>query len=174
MSFEYDVMTEEEAQKAREFPTLPDGLYDFAVTEHKLTYSKNGNAMIALKLRIIHDGQEFNVFDNLIGTKNMAWKTKHFCDTTGLEKEYIAKQFNERLCANKRGTCAIGFVGATPKNDGSGQMWKAKNEVVDYISADKLGAAQARVDANPFAPAASKLPPAPPEAEPFFNDDVPF
>ena len=94
MSFDYDVMSEEEAQKAREFQLLPDGIYDFAVMESKFKYSGAGNPMIELKLRIVHDGDEYHVFDNLIGTKNMAWKTKHFCEAAGLEKEYLAKQFN--------------------------------------------------------------------------------
>lgn len=171
MSFNYDVQTEEEAQKAREFPLLPDGIYDFAVIESKFKYSHSGNPMIELKIRIIHEGQEFNVFDNLIGTKNMGWKTKHFCDTTGLEKEYAAGQFSEHLCANKRGTCAIGNVGARPKNDGSGQSWKAKNEVQDYLTSEALSQ---QAKANPFAPAQSKAAPTPAEAEPFLDDTIPF
>lgn len=177
MSFDYDVQTEEEAQKAREFPTLPDGIYDFAVLEAKFKWSSSNNPMIELKLQIIHEGQPYNVFDNLIGTKNMGWKTKHFCETTGLEKEYLAKQFGVDFCAKRRGTCAIGFVAARPKNDGtrapdgSPAMWKAKNEVVDYLSPDKLNAAMKE---NPFAPA-SKEPAAPaPEAEPFHDDTIPF
>jgi len=101
MSFNYEVLDEEQAQKAREFQLLPDGIYDFAVTESKLKYSKSGNAMIELKIRIIHEGQEYNVFDNLIATRNMVWKTKHFCETTGLQKEYLAGQFNESLCPQR-------------------------------------------------------------------------
>jgi hypothetical protein len=179
MSFNYDVQTEEEAQKAREFQLLPDGVYDFAVTEAKFQWSQSGNPMIALKLRIIHEGEEYNVFDNLIGTKNMGWKTKHFCETTGLEKEYLAGQFSEHCCPQRRGTCSIGNVAARPKNDGTGGMWKAKNEVTDYLSPDKISGAQAAATAkasastNAFAPPAAKLPPAP-ESEPFLNDDIPF
>lgn len=174
MSFDYDVMTEEEAQKAREFPLLPDGVYDFVTIESKLKYSQAGNAMIELKNRICHDGMEFNVFDNLIGTKNMAWKTKHYCETTGLEKEYAAKQFDEKLCVNRRGTCAIVNVAARPKNDGTSAMWKAKNEVQDYLSSEALNKQQPK--ANPFAPPEPKAAaqPTPPESEPFFDDNIPF
>jgi len=174
MSFDYDVMSEEEAQKAREFPLLPDGIYDFVTMESKLKYSQAGNAMIELKNRICHDGMEFNVYDNLIGTKNMAWKTKHYCESTGLEKEYVAKQFNETLCVNRRGTCVIGNVAARPKNDGTNAMWKAKNEVTDYVSPDNFQKQPAAPSAeNAFAPPAAKIAAAP-ESEPFFNDDVPF
>ena len=176
MSFSYEpIATEEEVQKAREFPLLPDGVYDFAVMESKFKWSSSGNPMIELKLRIVHEGEEFNVFDNLIGTKNMAWKTKHFCDTTGLSKEYLAGTFTEHLCPQRRGTCSIANVAARPKNDGTSAMWKAKNEVSDYLSADKIAGATAKAanSANPFAAPATKLP-TPPESEPFLNDDIPF
>lgn len=173
MSFNYDVMTEEEAQKAREFPLLPDGIYDFAVLESKFKYSGSGNPMIELKLQIIHEGEQYNVFDNLIGTKNMAWKTKHFCETTGLEKEYVDGKFDEHSCPKRRGTCAIGNVAARPKNDGTNAMWKAKNEVQDYMSSSSLTQQAAAAKANPFTPPAAKLPPPPVESEPF-SDDIPF
>lgn len=170
--FDYDVLTEEEAQKAREFPLLPDGIYDFVTIDAKLKYSKNGNTMIELKNRICHDGQEFHVFDNLIAIKSMIWKTKHYCETTGLEKEYLAKQFGQPLCINRRGTCAIGTVEARPKNDGTGAMWKAKNEVTDYLSSDAI---LKHSKENPFAPPPPKAPAEPaPESEPFIDSDIPF
>lgn len=172
MSFNYNPVDEAQAQKDKEFQLLPDGIYDFVVTEAKFKYSSNQNPMIELKLRIMHDGMEFNVFDNLIATKMMMWKVKHFCDTTGLEKEYAAGQFSERLCGNKRGTASIKSVGARPKNDGSGQMWKAKNEVEDYLTSETIGKASA---ANPWAPPADKKKPnALPSSEEFFSDDIPF
>lgn len=169
MSFEYETMSEEEAQRARDFPLLPDGIYDFAVTENKFTYSANGNPMIGLKLRIVHQGEEFNVFDNLIGIKSMAWKTKHFCDSTGLDIEYNSGNFNEHYCANKRGKCVIGNVGARPKNDGSGGTYKAKNEVKDYVSPELSN----NFSANSFSTKKESPEPVKTE-EPFFNDDLPF
>jgi hypothetical protein len=169
MSFAYDVLaTEEEVQKAREFPVLEPGIYDFAVMESQFKYSQAGNPMIQLKLRIIHEGQEFNVFDNLIGTKNMAWKTKHFCEVTGLENEYLNGTFNEHLCANKRGTCTVGYVGAMPKNDGSGTFYKPKNTIEDYTATTQKAAA------NPFAPPAAKTPKEPVKDEQFTDDTIPF
>lgn len=178
--FDYPVLTEEEAQKAKEFPLLPPGIYDFVVIEAKFKRSNNNNPMIELKLQIIHEGKQFNVFDNLIGTPNMTWKTIHFCRTTGLEKEYNDKQFDYPLCPRRRGTCAIGLVEARPKNDGTFNpdgtpaMYKAKNEVVDYLSPDKLMTQQSQ-SAGVFVPPEPKQPAAPaPEAEPFINDEIPF
>ena len=173
MSFTYPPVTEEQALKDKEFPLLPDGIYDFAVMEAKFKYSKNSNPMIELKLRIIHDGMEFNIFDNLIATKMMMWKVKHFCDTTGLEKEYIGGQFTEHLCPNKRGTCSIKTTPERPKNDGSGQVYKARNEVEDYLSSDALNKAAAE---NPFTPQQKATPSSAPvaEAEAFYDDAIPF
>lgn len=190
MSFNYEVLNEEQAQKAREYPLLPDGIYDFIVAESKLKYSAKGNAMIELKLRITHDGVDFNVFDNLIATANMMWKTIHFCDTTGLANEYLAKRFNEKVAAGRRGTCQISNVPERSKNDGTSAVFKAKNQVEDYLSEEKIR--QQSVAANPFAAAASAavgvstggdasgfavpaptVPPAP-GSEPFHDDDIAF
>lgn len=174
--FAYDVMSEDEAQKAREFPMLPDGVYDFETIEAKLTYSQAGNPMIQLKNKIVYEGRDYNVYDNLIGTKNMVWKTKHYCESTGLEREYLAGTFSEKLCMGRRGVCEVGTKPERPKNDGTNAVWKAKNEVVDYQGADT-----AKND-NPFAPpkpvtapiAPAAAQPQPPESEPFHNDDIPF
>jgi len=171
MSFNYNPVSEEQALKDKEFALLPDGIYDFIVTEAKFKYSQNNNPMIEMKLRIMHDGEEFNVFDNLIATKMMMWKLIHFCDSVGLKKEYEAGQFSERLCGNKRGTCSIKSVPARPKNNGTSEMWKAKNEVEDYLTPETIAKASA---ANPFTPPKSKSATAVAASEPFFSDDIPF
>jgi hypothetical protein len=55
MSFTYDVLaSEDEVQKAREFPLLDPGIYNFAVIESKFKYSQAGNPMIQLTLRVLH------------------------------------------------------------------------------------------------------------------------
>lgn len=182
MSFDYEVLDEAQAQKAREFPLLPDGIYDFVVTESKFKYSSQNNPMIELKIRIVHDGVDFNVFDNLIGTKNMIWKTLHFCETTGLEREYQAKEFNEKIAKGRRGTCSIKNVPARPKPNNPTEFYKAKNEVEDYLSADKLNSVTvgatifngpATIDAAGYGVPASTVPPMP-GSEPFHDDDIAF
>jgi len=165
--FNYEVLNEQDSLKAREFQLLKEGIYDFAVLEAKLAMSQAGNHMIKLKIQIIHEGQDFNVFDNLIATTNMTWKTKHFCDTTGLEEEYLSGKFNQDLALRRRGKCMIGYVGATPKNDGSGGMWKAKNEVLDYLSTESKAS-------NPFAPPVAIPATQPPVVDEFIDDDLPF
>lgn len=169
MSFSYDVITEDEVKpQAKEFPLLPNGTYDFAVLESKFAYAQeSGNPMIKLQHRVIHEGKEYSVFDQLIGTPKMSWKTRQFCECVDLVKEYEAKQFNEDMAGNRRGKFIVKQVGETPKRDGSG-YWPAKNEVVTYISAAAAGMAP-----SDFAPRPKPAAVAPAEAEPF-NDDVPF
>ena len=172
MSFSYQPMSEDEVQKAREFSLLPDGIYDFEIVESKFSYSHSSNPMIGLKLTINHEGQEYGVFDNLVAAKSMLWKTKHFCDSTGLQREYAAGQFNETHCPRRRGVCQIGTVPARPKNDGSGGMWKAKNEVVDYLEGKNIAPAhQNHFMAAPKPLATQKAPSAPEE---FISEDIPF
>lgn len=170
MSFQYDVVSEEEAQQAREFPLLPPGIYDFVVTEAKFKYSANGNEMIQLKLNIKHDGKDHGVFDNLISLKNMQWKTRHFCKSAGLMREYEAKEFEENMALHQHGTCEIGLVAARPKNDGSNGFWKAKNEVVDYVDRNST-----TTDAAGFNIPAANIPAAPgADDQNMLNDDIPF
>lgn len=161
--FSYEpIANESEAIKAREFPLLPDGVYDFAVMKAEHAYSSKGNHMIQLVLRIIHEGVDHNVYCNLIGTKNMEWLTKHFCETTGLKEYYLNKKFNEKLCHNVRGKCLIGTQQAKPKNDGSGDMWKARN-VVDDFCGETFDAEQL-----------NKAPLSPTAVNDFHDDALPF
>jgi hypothetical protein len=173
--FDYPVFnSEEEAQKAREFPLLPDGIYDFAVIDAKPGFTNSGNPKINLKLRIIHQEKEWYVFDDLIGMPSFAWKIKHFCEITGLEKEYKAKQFGVDMCKNRRGKCKISNIAAKPKNDGTNDYWKAKNQVDDYVINDKTNIFSS-LNSNPFVPneAKSKITPSK-EAKAFEDDDIPF
>jgi hypothetical protein len=43
---------------------------------------------------------------------------------------------------HKRGMCEICSKPERPKNDGSGEVWKAKNEVVDYLTEEMIKQAE--------------------------------
>lgn len=171
MSFDYEVFAnEEDALKAREFPLLPDGVYRFKTVESKPKRSSNGNSMITLKNCIEHEGKDHNVFDNLIGVASMAWKVKHYCEATGLEREYAAKAFNCDSPMDREGYCLIGNEPAKTyiKEDGSQGTYKAKNVILDYVPANMAQAP------NPFAPAPAKAPiPVTPPTE-IFDQNLPF
>lgn len=142
MSFTYEIFKdEEEALKAKEFKLLPPGLYDFSITKAENTFSNAGNPMIKLTHSIYHDGQDYTIFGLLVGTKNMSWLIKHFCEATGLANEYLAGTFNADMCPGIRGKVLISIDPERPKNDGSGGVWKARNIVEDYGTGDKNNAA---------------------------------
>ena len=79
MTFTYEPITAEQVEKERQYPLLDPGIYNFQVIESTFKTSSTGNPMIVLKLMIWDkNGKEFIVFDYLVGTNGMAWKTRHF------------------------------------------------------------------------------------------------
>lgn len=88
--------------------------------------------MIVLQLVVWgNDGKEHFVYDNLVGSKNMEWKTRRFCECVGLLKEYESKTFNENLCEGRSGKVQIIQQKGQPKEGGG--FHKDKNAVEDYI-----------------------------------------
>lgn len=159
MGFRYTPKTEEECQKALQYPMLEPGIYDFQVISAEYKTSSKGNPMIALKLCVWNeDGKQFHIFDYLVATEKMEWKTKHFCDSVGLSKEYESGAFNEDLCANRCGKASIIYQAGQKKPDGS--YYADKNAVEDYVVTDK---GSLKYDPN-----------AQGKEKGFFNDDIPF
>lgn len=146
--FEYEPLTEEEAMKAR-VNLLDEGIYEFEVMSATFEISKNsGNKMIKLVLKVLDDqSNEHVIFDYLIGTKQMGWKSKHFCDSVGLQNEYQNKQFNETLCKGKRGKVLIKIKQGDLKADGS--SYPPKNTVDDYVMTD-MGALKYQAPESAF------------------------
>lgn len=169
MSFYYEPMTEEQAEKERQFPMLDPGIYDFEVINSEFKMSNTGpyhdpskpsNPMISLQLMIWdNNGKEFIIFDNLMGTAKMAWKTIHFCDSVGLKKEYDSGKLHENMCLGKRGK-AIVTIQSNQKKKGGG-YFKDKNSIEDYVMTDK-GALKTDLSGKS------------PEPKDDFSDDIPF
>ncbi len=132
MNFYYEPLTEQECTKERGYPLLDDGVYDFEVMTANYRTSSTGNPMIELKLKVWDQaGKEYFVFDYLVATSKMMWKTKHFCDSVGLSKEYETKKFSENLCPGKSGKVSIIFQSGKQKPDGT--YYRDKNGVEDYV-----------------------------------------
>lgn len=135
------------------FALLPDGDYPFTVLESKEQASKSaknaGRPMVALKLGVYaDDGREVWVFDYFADWFS-EWKLKHFCETTGHEKDYLAGNLDpsENGCQGWKGMVRI-----TLGVDNNG---KERNSVDDYI-----------VEAEKTEPAV-----APPPKPPVTDDD---
>ena len=105
------------------------GEYDFDVIEATDDVSKNGNDMIALKIKVYNDlGETRTVRDWLVSTDGMMYKIKHFADSTGLTKEYESGGFESFDCLNRSGKVKLRI------EKGSGS-YPDKNTVADYVPA---------------------------------------
>ncbi len=162
LSYDYNVLTEEQAQRAR-FGLLPDGEYNAFVTQAVGKPSGKGNAMVELTLQINHEGVSYDVKDFLLFTDNMIWKTKHFCESAGLVQEFIAKKFRPEMAPRKNVRVIIktqaGKEIPLDKLNGKapGTKYFDKNSVEDYLST--------KLDLDMSIPANDDLP---------FNDDIPL
>jgi hypothetical protein len=144
LNYDYNPMTEEEAQRAR-FNLLPDGDYEFFVRKSTGKQSAKGNAMDELVLEIFDkEGMAHEVMDFLLWTPSMLWKMRHFCCSTNLLKEFEEKKFRPELADNKTGIARIrtqaGKEIPFDKLNGKppGTKYYDKNVVEDYIFGELL------------------------------------
>lgn len=133
MSFIFTPLTDEEINS---FGLLENGIYDFEILKSTRRISKSGNPMAELHLRVKNDkGKEQNVFDYLVFSKiplNIK-KLKHFCETTGLEKDYQEGKLREDL-EKLSGKLEIGVQDETANPNGG--FYPRKNIVLDYIAGE--------------------------------------
>lgn len=153
MSYAINPKSDEELDS---FDLMDDGVYNFAVEKSERKTSKGGNPMAQLKLTVWDNaGKPHGVFDFLVFSDvNLCIKkVKRFCQTTGIENEYLGGNIREDM-EGLAGKCRIITQDAQPK-DGGGTYPK-KNIVDEYIysKADAAKAADAK--------------------EPFLDDDIPF
>lgn len=151
---------------------LPAGTYPFEVIAASDEFSKAGNEMIKLKLSVFgNDGDAHHVFDYLL--EKLAFKLRHFAETTGLLKDYEKGELTAFACNEKAGYVKISI------EDSPG--YGAKNVVKDYVvpaSDAKPAPAKPAAKANPARPVMNAAHKASmnaqaPAAAPF-NDDIPF
>ena len=134
--FPYKKLTKEECEEQMKskkiYFLVPKGIYDFEVVESRFKISNSGNPMISLILKITdNQGVERLIFDNLIAIDMWEWKTRHFCDSVGLEKEYDEDKFNDNVCLFQRGKLSLGIQKGNKKDDGT--FYPDKNVVDDYL-----------------------------------------
>lgn len=130
--FTYEPLTQEQCEKENSFPLMEPGTYNFQVLESKYKLSKTGNNMIELILTVWdNNGKEFHIYDYLVATPKMMWKTLHFCKAVGLEQEYLGKKFNEDLCINRSGK--VDIIYQAGQSNPNGGKYPDKNGVEDYV-----------------------------------------
>jgi hypothetical protein len=109
---------------------LPEGIYPFEVMQATDKISQAGNEMIELKLVVFGDGSTPHVFDYLL--EKLAYKLRHFAETTGLLAAYEAGELTAEMCLNRDGYCKL----AVEKKAG----YEPRNTVKDYVPRDKAAA----------------------------------
>lgn len=105
---------------------LPEAIYDFEVQTAIEKPSKNGNDMIEVRLNIYQEGEKVACITDYL-LEAMAFKLRHFCDTTGTLADY-----NEGNLQSDRMVGLSGKVLLIIKKDAAGQ-YPDKNSVKDYI-----------------------------------------
>ena len=148
--FDYEPLTEEQARKDREFPLLRDSEYMFEVWDAKVETSHAGNPQVVVKLKINYEGRDYVVYDYLVNTERMRWKTRHFCLSLGLENEYNNKTFLDH-CIGKTGDAKIKTQKGKLRPDGQ-SFYPDKNVVEDYVYNEdmKLNYVNAKVSGTAF------------------------
>lgn len=116
----FNPKTEKEIEEGN---LLENGEYGFDILIAEDTYSKKGNEMIKLKLKIYAGDSEKRLFDYLL--EEMEFKLRHFCDSVGLLSEYNMGALTADMCIGRSGKCNI-----VKKED---KVYGLQNVIKDYV-----------------------------------------
>lgn len=153
MSFTYPVLTDEQIQSMN---LVDDGEYDFEVVSATEKMSKAGNNQIEINIKIWDNkGVQRSLRDYLVATENMAYKVKHFCESTGLE--YGKGNMDTFQLIGRSGKCIV--IKQQGQEKPMGGRYPDKSVIKDYI---KIGEGSSTVSSPK------------PVTAPAFNDDLPF
>lgn len=140
MSFQYDVLSEQEAMAER-FQLLKEGEYDAVISESTDKVSANsGNPMMDMTIKVYDaSGTAHEVRDFLVFTKKMMWKVVHFAESAGISRIYESGKLCSDNVINCRVKVKIGVeegkeIPAEKLNGKpAGAKYSDKNKVEDYI-----------------------------------------
>lgn len=108
-----------------------NGIYQFVVESANEKNSKNGNPMIHLKVKIMHDKYlgKTNIVDCFLLTDNANFEyiLRHFCFSIGLGDAYEKGEITEQMCIGKEG-----YAKVVIEKDKEGK-YPDKNKIVDFI-----------------------------------------
>ena len=113
-------------QQIKELNLVEPGTYKFQVLRCDQKTSRNGQEYFNLKIRLYLGLKETIIYDMLFFEGKMMFKTKHFCDAVGLEKQYLAGKLMPYECEGKEGSLQM----IQNVNKQSGEL---ESRVKDYI-----------------------------------------
>lgn len=128
----FEPKTEAEINEQR---LLAPGEYDYEVQAAKDHVSSAGNESIKLTLRVFGNDGKVLVDDYLGGTAKMAWKLRHYAESCGLLSKYESGEISPEDCEGRTGRCILDIQGE--RKSESGQMFRAKNTVKDYVPVEE-------------------------------------
>ena len=149
--FQFQALPREELKS---FMLLPDGEYKFVVVSAEQKTSKNGNAMIEIKIGINGASNNVTVRDWLVNLPSMQYKICEFCDAVGVPYERGSFTANEIL--GKTGNCIL-FTESRTLDDGREMK---SNKVRSYVKSRQLSFDNIKQDEvnNPPPPSEDDMP----------------
>lgn len=138
-------------QELRELNLYPEGRYRFRVMRTEQKRSKAGSDYFNLRMNININGKDRTLFDMLFFEGKMMFKTKHFCEITGMLDKYEKGKLMPFECDGKEG-----WLDLTQRvNQQTGEL---QNSVKDYVTDEEE----------------AQIPPIQGQADNFFNDEIKF
>ncbi len=126
-------------EQIRALNLFPEGRYRFRVLRTEQKRSQAGSDYFNLKLNIVVDGKDKTIFDMLFFEGKMIFKTKHFCEVTGMASKYDSGKLMPAECDNQ-----TGWLELTHRvNTKTGEL---QNNVRDYVHDEVDASAPAPVD----------------------------
>src|ERR1017187_4723079 len=113
-------------QQIKELNMVDPGIYKFQVLRCDQKTSRNGQEYFNFKMRLYIGSKEAIIYDMLFFEGKMIFKTKHFCEAVGLEKQYLAGKLMPYECEGKEGSLQI----IQSINKQSGEL---ESRVKDYL-----------------------------------------
>lgn len=105
----FDPISEQEA-KAEQFSAWETGIYDFEVIAAEEKVSKKGNPMFALEVTLFKpNGASRKCKAWIVLTEGMRWQLRHFCEATGMAKQYMGGEIADRDLVGKTGSAQVGI-----------------------------------------------------------------
>lgn len=138
--FSFNPLSDEQIHAVQNRGLLEEGIYSFTVKAMEAQQSKSGNPMLKVRIGVLaSEGDERNIIDYLLSSEQMMFKLKHFCESIGLEDNYLKGNLSPSDCINRSGKVRIGVQKGGAKEDGSG-FFPDKNSVKDYVKVEAKAA----------------------------------
>lgn len=124
------IQVKEEWLAATNRELLPEGEYDFEITDAEETVSRAGNDMIKISCKVDAKIPRF-INDYLVGSEKAFWKVKSLCASVGIDNMQPDMVLEPSDLIGKRGVCVI----AIEQGEYDGNEYQ-RNTIDDYLVKD--------------------------------------